>query len=173
MEPVTPVTLEGQHVRLEPLGPAHLDGLQAIIEGPRDSFALTPVPRTRTELDAYVAAALDLAPHDRTSRIVYAGFSQGVPMAFRAAVSRRDGAAAVIAVGGDVPPELLSDPSTVFPPVLLLRGSRDVEWYTQAKYNADVAALTAHRAKLETVVYDGAHEWNAAVATAIAAFIRE
>jgi RimJ/RimL family protein N-acetyltransferase len=59
MEPVTPVTLEGQHVRLEPLGPAHLDGLQAIIEGPRDSFALTPVPRTRTELDAYVAAALD------------------------------------------------------------------------------------------------------------------
>ena len=121
----------------------------------------------------YVAAALDLAPHDRASRIVYAGFSQGVPMAYRAAVCGRDGGAAVIAVGGDVPPELLSDPSTVFPPVLLLRGSRDVEWYTQAKYNADVAALTAHRAKLETVVYDGAHEWNAAVAQAIAAFIRE
>jgi len=122
---------------------------------------------------AYVAAALDLAPHDRTSRIVYAGFSQGVPMAFRAAVSRRDGAAAVIAVGGDVPPELLSDPSTVFPPVLLLRGNRDVEWYTQAKFDADVAALTARGVKLETVVYDGAHEWNAAVAAAIAAFIRE
>jgi RimJ/RimL family protein N-acetyltransferase len=59
MEPVAPVTLEGQHVRLEPLGPAHLDGLQAIIEGPRDSFGLTPVPRTRTELEAYVATALD------------------------------------------------------------------------------------------------------------------
>ena len=53
MEPVTPVTLQGRHVRLEPLGPAHLAGLQAIIEGPRDTFGLTPVPRNRTELEAY------------------------------------------------------------------------------------------------------------------------
>jgi len=59
MEPVAPVTLEGQHVRLEPLGPGHLDGLQAIIEGPRDTFGLTPVPQTRIELEAYVATALD------------------------------------------------------------------------------------------------------------------
>ena len=55
MEPVAPVTLEGQHVRLEPLGPGHLDGLQAIIEGSRDTFGLTPVPRDRTELEAYLA----------------------------------------------------------------------------------------------------------------------
>ena len=59
MEPVTPVTLQGRHVRLEPLGPGHLDGLQAIIEGPRDTFGLTPVPRSRSELEAYVAAALE------------------------------------------------------------------------------------------------------------------
>jgi len=59
MEPVTPVTLQGRHVRLEPLGPQHLDGLQAIIEGPRDTFGLTPVPRSRSELEAYVAAALE------------------------------------------------------------------------------------------------------------------
>jgi RimJ/RimL family protein N-acetyltransferase len=59
MEPVAPITLRGRHVRLEPLGPTHLDGLQAIIEGPRDTFGLTPVPRTRPELEAYVAAALE------------------------------------------------------------------------------------------------------------------
>jgi len=59
MEPVAPLTLQGQHVRLEPLGPTHLDGLQAVIEGPRDTFGLTPVPRTRTELDAYLATALE------------------------------------------------------------------------------------------------------------------
>ena len=59
MEPVAPVTLEGQHVRLEPLGPGHLDGLQAIIEGSRDTFGLTPVPRDRTELEAYLATALE------------------------------------------------------------------------------------------------------------------
>jgi dienelactone hydrolase len=118
---------------------------------------------------AYVGTALDLVPHDNTTRIVYAGFSQGVPMAFRAAMRRRDAASAIVAVGGDVPPELVADPAG-FPPVLLLRGARD-EWYTQAKYEADVRALTARGVKLQTVLYDGAHEWNADVGTAIAAFI--
>jgi predicted esterase len=121
---------------------------------------------------AYVAAALDLAPHDETMRIVYAGFSQGVAMAYRAAIRGRR-PSAVIAVGGDVPPELREDTRLVFPPVLLLRGARDVEWYTPAKFDADVAALTARGTTLRTVVYDGAHEWNAAVSAAIAAFIRE
>lgn len=59
MEPVAPVVLQGQAVRLEPLGPEHLDGLQAIIEGPRDTFGLTPVPHDRRELEAYLAVALE------------------------------------------------------------------------------------------------------------------
>lgn len=59
MEPVAPLVLQGSHVRLEPLASTHLDGLQAIIEGPRETFGLTPVPRTRPELEAYVATALD------------------------------------------------------------------------------------------------------------------
>jgi RimJ/RimL family protein N-acetyltransferase len=59
MDPVAPLTLQGQHVRLEPLGPQHLDGLQAIIEGPRHTFGLTPVPRNRAELEAYLATALE------------------------------------------------------------------------------------------------------------------
>jgi dienelactone hydrolase len=122
---------------------------------------------------AYVAAALDLVPHDEATRIVYAGFSQGVPMAYRAARRGRERAAAVIAVGGEVPPELLADRSAVFPAILLLRGARDTEWYTQPKYDADLAALSARGAKLHTVVYDGAHEWNAAVGNAIAEFLHD
>jgi RimJ/RimL family protein N-acetyltransferase len=59
MEPVSPLTLQGQHVRLEALGPEHLDGLQAVIEGPRQTFGLTPVPRTRSDLEAYVNTALE------------------------------------------------------------------------------------------------------------------
>lgn len=59
MEPVTPVILQGQHVRLEPLDPQHLDGFQAIIEGPRETFGLTPVPRSRAELEAWLASALE------------------------------------------------------------------------------------------------------------------
>lgn len=120
---------------------------------------------------AYVAGALDLVPHDDRTRIVYAGFSQGVAMAFRGAVHGRDRAAGVIAVGGDVPPELLGDASAEFPPVLLLRATRD-DWYTSAKHEADVAALSARGARFHSVVYDGAHEWNAAVGEEIGAFIR-
>ena len=59
MEPVAPVVLQGQRVRLEPLGLEHLDGLQAILEGPRDTFGLTSVPPDRAALEAYVATALE------------------------------------------------------------------------------------------------------------------
>ena len=119
---------------------------------------------------AYIAAALDVVPHDDATRIVYAGFSQGVPMAFRAAVRGRERAAGVIAVGGDVPSELVGDPSVVFPPVLLLRALRD-EWYTPARHDADIAALTRRGVAFHAETYDAAHEWNAAVESAIAAFI--
>jgi predicted esterase len=120
---------------------------------------------------AYVAAALETVPHDPAGRIVYVGFSQGAAMAFRAAVRGQRTATAVIAVGGDVPPELLEDSSTAFPHVLLARGERD-EWYTQAKQETDIAALTARGVSLQTVTYDGAHDWTAAAATAIGDFLR-
>lgn len=119
---------------------------------------------------AYVAAALDAVPHDESTRIVFTGFSQGVAMAFRAAVRGRDRAAGVIAVGGDVPPELLAEATSGFPSVLLARGERD-EWYTHAKFDADVAALRARDVDVRPVVYDGAHEWNAAIPSIVAAFL--
>ena len=120
---------------------------------------------------AYVGAALDLVPRDEATRIVYAGFSQGVAMAFRAAVRGPAPAAGVIAVGGDVPPELLADSSTVFPPVLLLRGALD-EWYTEQKYDSDVAALRGRGTEVRAATYEGAHEWSESVAIqAAAAFI--
>jgi predicted esterase len=118
----------------------------------------------------YVAAALESVPHDRTARIVYIGFSQGVAMAFRAAARGRRPAAAVIAVGGDVPPDVLQDSSSSFPRVLLLRGERD-EWYTQAKFDADVTALTSRAEAVQPVTYDGAHDWNPAVAAPIGEFL--
>ena len=102
--------------------------------------------------------------------IVFAGFSQGVAMAFRAAVSGARKAAAVIAVGGDVPPELLNDSSLQFPPVLLARGERD-EWYTAKKLDADVAALKSRGVDVEGLVYDGAHEWTGEVSRAASRFI--
>ncbi len=119
---------------------------------------------------AYIDAALDAVPHDDSTRIVYAGFSQGVAMAFRAALQGRRTAAGVIAVGGDVPPELLFDRALRFPPLVLARGTRD-DWLTQAKFDADVASLTARSVSVRPFVYEGAHEWNEAVSSAAGEFL--
>jgi predicted esterase len=118
----------------------------------------------------YVDAALESVPHDEAGRVVYAGFSQGVAMAFRSALCGRTPGTGVIAVGGDVPPELLAEAALVFPPVLLARGERD-EWYTQPKMEADVAALTSRQVALRPLVHNGAHEWNAAVMSAAGEFL--
>ncbi len=119
---------------------------------------------------AYVDAALDTVPHDGSTRIVYTGFSQGVAMAFRAALLGRRRPAGVIAIGGDVPPELLSDPALRFPPLVLARGQRD-DWFTQAKFDADLASLSARSVPVRPLVYEGAHEWNEAVSTAAGEFL--
>ena len=119
----------------------------------------------------YVSAALDLVPHDASAKIVYAGFSQGVAMAFRSAVRGRRAAAGVVGVGGDVPPELLLDPHVRFPFVLLARGARD-EWLTAEKFRADLNALAARHGRVRAHEFDGGHEWNDAVAAAVAEFLQ-
>jgi len=120
---------------------------------------------------AYVRTALDEVPHDSSTRVVFTGFSQGVAMAFRAAVLGVEGGSAVAAIGGDVPPELLADSSLRFPPVMFARGTRD-EWLTQSKFDRDVSSLRARGASLTPLVYEGAHEWNAEVSDAIGAFLK-
>jgi RimJ/RimL family protein N-acetyltransferase len=55
---VTPVTLEGRWVRLEPLSRAHAAGLLAAASGSRDTYGFTLVPGTATETAAYIDAAL-------------------------------------------------------------------------------------------------------------------
>ncbi len=59
---------------------------------------------------AYVQNCIDAVSTEwpTTRKIVFAGFSQGVAMAFRAATHFEAG---VIAVGGDVPPELTTNAS--------------------------------------------------------------
>jgi predicted esterase len=120
----------------------------------------------------YVDAALDSVPHDASTKIVFAGFSQGVAMAFRSAVRGRHGAAGVIAIGGDVPPELLLDQHAAFPFVLLARGARD-EWLTPQKFRADLNGLADRtpRTRVRALEFDGAHEWNDAVAEAAGDFL--
>jgi predicted esterase len=118
---------------------------------------------------AYVAAALNAVTGGASGPVVYGGFSQGVAVAFRAAV-RLGGAAGIVAVGGDVPPELLADESAAFPAALLVRGEKDA-WYTPVKHDADVAALRARGVSVESVVHGDGHEWTADVSAAAAGWL--
>jgi predicted esterase len=91
--------------------------------------------------------------------LVHLGFSQGVAMAYRAAAGTGHPSRGLIALGGDVPPELAERDLTDFPPVLIGRGSRE-EWYGKEKFEADVSLLTSKGVEVETCVYDGGHEWT-------------
>lgn len=103
---------------------------------------------------AYVRSVVEaLAP---AGLIVLAGFSQGVAMAYRAADELAPRVAAVIALGGDVPPELTA---LKLPRVLVGRGTRE-EWYTDEKFEKDLNFLRGAGAAVETCVYEGGHEWT-------------
>jgi predicted esterase len=86
---------------------------------------------------------------------VFAGFSQGGAMAFRAAAQFP--ADAVIVLAADVPPDVAASPARL-PRVLLGRGTRD-DWYTAAAHAADLETLSP-RASVTACVFDGGHEWS-------------
>ena len=90
--------------------------------------------------------------------LVLSGFSQGVAMALRSACAMRQ-RAAVVALGGDVPPELDRGALSRIPALLLGRGARD-EWYTESKLRADLARLGEARVPVDTVSVDAGHEWT-------------
>jgi predicted esterase len=95
--------------------------------------------------------------------IVCVGFSQGAAMAYRAARLGRHQVAGVIALGGDIPPEVRAQSqeagAAAWPAVLIGAGARDV-WYNE-RLDSDVAFLTAHGIAHEVVRFDGGHEWTA------------
>jgi RimJ/RimL family protein N-acetyltransferase len=58
MNRLDPVTLEGRHVRLEPLAMAHVPQLLTAARGPRDTFGFTTVPSDEGEMGRYVEGLL-------------------------------------------------------------------------------------------------------------------
>ena len=116
---------------------------------------------------AYAAAAVEAIRHETgaSGPLVFAGFSQGVAMAYRAAAAVP--CAGLIALAGDVPPDV--DPAAL-PPALIGRGLRD-EWYDEAKMAADRERLHAAGIAVEECVFDGGHEWGRAFRDAAGAFL--
>lgn len=91
--------------------------------------------------------------------IVFAGFSQGVAMAYRAGLLGLRSCAAIIAGCGDVPPELESRAIRTWPRVLAATGTKDT-WYTPARLESDLAFLRARGADASMLVFEGGHEWS-------------
>ncbi len=121
---------------------------------------------------AYVDRALAAALNGiGRAPLVCAGFSQGVAMAFRAGVRGRARTSGIIAVGGDIPPELLADADARFPPVLLVRGAQD-DYYPRHQFDGNAAALRSRGADVTTVVVEGMHDWTAEASAAAGDFLR-
>jgi len=109
-----------------------------------------------------VLSSIPSTPHSRTTHpaLVYVGFSQGAAMAYRAALHSAHPVAGIVALGGDIPPELKTDASLIWPPVMVGVGDRE-EWYAGDKLEADLTFLKAHNITHELVRFDGGHEWTA------------
>lgn len=91
--------------------------------------------------------------------LVFVGFSQGTAMAYRAAAGTGRTCHGVVALGGDVPPELRETGLSRIPVALIGRGSRD-EWYSEDKLEQDIAALGSQGVDCRPVRFDGGHEWT-------------
>jgi hypothetical protein len=93
-------------------------------------------------------------------------------MAFRGAVKSRAERVAVMAVGGDVPPEIEAHALARLSSALLCRGSSE-EWYTAEKLAQDARRLRESSVAVTALELQGGHEWTADVSRAASSFLRE
>lgn len=92
--------------------------------------------------------------------LVYLGFSQGTAMAYRAAAGVDHSCHGVVALGGDVPPELAGRVVASRPRVLIGRGLSD-EWYSEEKLESDLEILRSLGCEADVELFSGGHEWTA------------
>jgi len=98
-----------------------------------------------------------LATLPRPEKLVFLGFSQGVATAFRVTADFAWRCHGIIALGGDVPPDVAQE-GVHLPPALLARGKSD-DWYTDEKFEKDLKFLRG-ATHVTTCVFDGGHEWS-------------
>lgn len=125
---------------------------------------------------AYVRRILDVVRPEVgwTVPLAFLGFSQGASMAWRAALLTGHGGAPapkVVALAGDIPPELASHAGPFPKEVLIAHGDKD-EWYDQTKLSADVQLLQTKGIRPQTLTFDGAHVWTDEFRQAAGEFLR-
>ena len=119
---------------------------------------------------AYVGSVIaECRKNFGTGRLLFAGFSQGAAMAWRAA-AHCGPCAGLIVLGGDLPRDVAEAPGLALPPILLGRGERDT-YYTASQLEKDMAVLEARGLRAEAVRFDGGHEWSPAFLGAAGRFL--
>jgi predicted esterase len=156
-----------------------IQGLHRFYRGRSTDVVASWMTRQERELAiadniVYSAKVIDTVAkeYSANSQRVLAGFSQGVAMAFRCATGLGQGAqVAVIALGGDVPPELDASALSRIRTVLLARGTGD-EFYTKEKLAADQQRLRAAGVDAQVFVFDAGHEWTPEFNQSASSFLR-
>jgi predicted esterase len=119
---------------------------------------------------AYVARVVaELRAERGNGKLVFAGFSQGAAMAWRAAVHCGP-CEGLIVLGGDLPRDVAEAPALHLPPTLIGRGERD-SLYTAPQLAKDLAVLEVRGIKAEVVSFDGGHEWGPGFLDAVGRFL--
>jgi predicted esterase len=123
---------------------------------------------------AYVTRCIDAvaAEWPTIPKVMFAGFSQGVGMAYRAAVNTTHRVAGVIAAGGDIPPELTPSALTRVSAALIARGTSD-DWYTKEQFADDERRLRQCSVSVRALEFNAGHEWSSEVVAAASHFLRE
>lgn len=159
-----------------PIGLVSVQGLHRFYTRANDVVAgwMTKEDRELAIADntAYVARVLTAVADEfgLTRPLIYVGFSQGAAMAYRAAALVQRPCDGIIALAGDVPPDVAPLAASL-PKVLIGRGTGD-KWYDAAKAEADLAILRPATTVVEHV-FDAGHEWEAGFVTRAGAFVDE
>src|ERR1019366_7397444 len=82
------------------------------------------------------------------------------------------GVVGVIAVGGDVPPELTPDALKRVSAALLARGTSD-DWYTKEQFANDEQRLRKCSVSVHALTLNAGHEWSSDLIAAASQFLRE
>ena len=93
-------------------------------------------------------------------------------MAYRAALSGTRPAAGIIALAGDIPPELKTDEATRHPwPKVLIGVGHLEQWYSSDKVKQDEEFLASRGIDHSIVRFKGGHEWTEEFRNAAGAFL--
>jgi predicted esterase len=126
-------------------------------------------PAIEDNVSYVLRVVAELRAERGNGKLVFAGFSQGAAMAWRAA-AHCEPCHGLVVLGGDLPGDVAQAHSLVLPPVLLGRGERDT-FYTGTQMESDLAALESLGVQAEVVCFDGGHEWGYGFLTAAGRFL--